>query len=185
MKGLEHSISHTRWSLVRTDTQRGVLSGLSRKRNLRSKIWWFTEFCNSHYVSHFAAFFIVTRTKISVAKSCSEFRNVARVSILVRLKSIKFGMGCLKKSYKVTSKRGCDPRSSLPFYRSRRLSYEVHRCLLIRRIRVNDPSAGSPTETLLRLLLPLNDQVWSPSRMRTEVSNRAQQSRELTKPFNR
>ena len=26
---------------------------------------------------------------------------------------------------------------------------------------VNDPSAGSPTETLLRLLLPLNDQVWA------------------------
>jgi hypothetical protein len=26
-------------------------------------------------------------------------------------------------------------------------------------IRNNDPSAGSPTETLLRLLLPLNDQV--------------------------
>ena len=26
---------------------------------------------------------------------------------------------------------------------------------------VNDPSAGSPTETLLRLLLPLNDQVWT------------------------
>ena len=52
-------------------------------------------------------------------------------------------------------------------------------------IRVNDPSAGSPTETLLRLLLPLNDQVWSPSRMNTEVSNSAQQSRELTKPFNR
>jgi hypothetical protein len=24
----------------------------------------------------------------------------------------------------------------------------------------NDPSAGSPTETLLRLLLPLNDRVW-------------------------
>ena len=30
-------------------------------------------------------------------------------------------------------------------------------------IRVNDPSAGSPTETLLRLLLPLNDKVWSAS----------------------
>ena len=28
----------------------------------------------------------------------------------------------------------------------------------------NDPSAGSPTETLLRLLLPLNDTVWSSSR---------------------
>ena len=28
---------------------------------------------------------------------------------------------------------------------------------------VNDPSAGSPTETLLRLLLPLNDKVYSTS----------------------
>ena len=31
------------------------------------------------------------------------------------------------------------------------------RCVLI--IRANDPSAGSPTETLLRLLLPLGDKV--------------------------
>ena len=31
-------------------------------------------------------------------------------------------------------------------------------------IRVNDPSAGSPTETLLRLLLPLNDKVQTNSR---------------------
>ena len=76
----EHSISHcdldksiTLRSLFGTDTQRGVLTGLSRERNLRSKIWWFTEFCNSHYVSHFAAFFIVTGTKISVAKSCFSF----------------------------------------------------------------------------------------------------------------
>lgn len=29
---------------------------------------------------------------------------------------------------------------------------------------VNDPSAGSPTETLLRLLLPLNAQAWAASR---------------------
>ena len=26
---------------------------------------------------------------------------------------------------------------------------------------MNDPSAGSPTETLLRLLLPLSNQVWT------------------------
>ena len=32
------------------------------------------------------------------------------------------------------------------------------------RVFVNDPSAGSPTETLLRLLLPLDDQVRSSSR---------------------
>jgi hypothetical protein len=28
------------------------------------------EVCNSHYVSHFAAFFIVARAKRSVVKSC-------------------------------------------------------------------------------------------------------------------
>ncbi|ORX48342.1 hypothetical protein BCR36DRAFT_79380 [Piromyces finnis] len=27
-------------------------------------------FCNSHYLSHFAAFFIVARTKRSIVKSC-------------------------------------------------------------------------------------------------------------------
>ena len=82
--------------IIRTDTQRGVLSGLSRERNLRSKIWWFTEFCNSHYVSHFAAFFIVTRTKISVAKSCSEFRishykSKVRFSFLLGWSGVKCG----------------------------------------------------------------------------------------------
>ena len=35
----------------------------------------------------------------------------------------------------------------------------------------NDPSAGSPTETLLRLLLPLNDQVWSSSQHRSSCRN--------------
>ena len=34
----------------------------------------------------------------------------------------------------------------------------------------NDPSAGSPTETLLRLLLPLNDQVWSTSQQQWAIS---------------
>ena len=55
------------WEVI-TDTQTGML--LKEKRNMRSKIWWLTEFCNSHYVSHFAAFFIVARAKISVAESC-------------------------------------------------------------------------------------------------------------------
>ena len=41
--------------------------------NVRSKIWWFTKICNSHYVSHFAAFFIVVRAKTSVAESCKAF----------------------------------------------------------------------------------------------------------------
>ena len=35
----------------------------------------------------------------------------------------------------------------------------TQKCTWIWMIRVNDPSAGSPTETLLRLLLPLSDKV--------------------------
>ena len=42
-------------------------------RNLRSKTRWFTGFCNSHQVSHFAAFFIDARAKISVAESRFKF----------------------------------------------------------------------------------------------------------------
>ena len=60
----------------------------TRKRNMRSKIWWFTEFCNSHYVSHFAAFFIVVRAKISVAVSCKIF-GIALQEI-IKFRSVLF-----------------------------------------------------------------------------------------------
>ena len=49
----------------------------------------------------------------------------------------------------------------------------------------NDPSAGSPTETLLRLLLPLNAQVWKSSRAHARPKSREAQSKCLTKTFNR
>ncbi|WZY99895.1 hypothetical protein YC2023_072224 [Brassica napus] len=38
-------------------------------RNLRSNTRWFTGFCNSHQVSHFATFFIDARAEISIAES--------------------------------------------------------------------------------------------------------------------
>ena len=41
------------------DTEVGMLSGVSRKRSIRSGICWFTEFCKSQCLSHFAAPFIV------------------------------------------------------------------------------------------------------------------------------
>ena len=58
------------------DTPTSMLPGISRKRKVRSKFWWFTGFCNSHYVSHFAAFFIDVGAKTSVAESCIEFPSV-------------------------------------------------------------------------------------------------------------
>lgn len=44
-------------------------------RNLRSKTRWFTGFCNSHQVSHFATFFIDARAEISVAESRFGFES--------------------------------------------------------------------------------------------------------------
>lgn len=47
-------------------------------RNLRSKTRWFTGFCNSHQVSHFATFFIDARAEISVAESRLCFLKAGR-----------------------------------------------------------------------------------------------------------
>ena len=49
-----------------------------RQCNVRSKIWWFTRICRSHYVSHFAAFFIVVGAKTSVAESRMAFASYAK-----------------------------------------------------------------------------------------------------------
>ena len=46
---------------------------ISLQRQLRSRIWWFAEFCNSHCVSHFAALFIGMGTKISIVENFLDF----------------------------------------------------------------------------------------------------------------
>ena len=50
------------------NTQLCMAPGISCCRSVHSKVWWFTRFCDSHYVSHFAAFFINVRTKTSIAE---------------------------------------------------------------------------------------------------------------------
>ena len=57
------------------DTEAGMLSGISRKRKIRSNLYWFTEFCNSQCLSHFAAPFIVVRAETSVAESCKQLNQ--------------------------------------------------------------------------------------------------------------
>ena len=54
------------------DTEAGMLSGISRKRSVRSSPYWFKESCNSQCLSHFAAPFIVVRAETSIAESCKE-----------------------------------------------------------------------------------------------------------------
>ena len=50
---------------------------------------------------------------------------------------------------------------------------------------VNDPSAGSPTETLLRLHLPLSDKVYTSSRQSNSNERNCMRSRGFTGPLNR
>ena len=75
-----------------------------------------------------------------------------------------------------------------PPHRSQRTHAETlalaRQCFLIlghtkvmTQVNVNDPSAGSPTETLLRLLLPLNATVWSSSRRPGRVTRQAHSPR--------
>ena len=144
-----------------------MLSGISRKRSIRSNPYWFTEFCNSQCLSHFAAPFIVVRAETSVAESCKA-NGVERTT---REDTDEYKCGIQKTRQR--SERGYDgplsphmlpaspctgaPRDTISFHprpRPHRGSFTWFGWM-----RANDPSAGSPTETLLRLLLPLSDKV--------------------------
>ena len=80
-----HSSTAGAWSLsLRGESEPSVgikqtlqQTCFTRKRKLRSKFWWLTRFCNSHDVSHFAAFFIVVGAKTSVAESGLTLRSFA------------------------------------------------------------------------------------------------------------
>ncbi|KAK7370366.1 hypothetical protein VNO78_37797 [Psophocarpus tetragonolobus] len=117
-------------------------------RNLRSKTRWFTGFCNSHQVSHFATFFIDARAEISVAES--HFAS------------------CV-----VTTPAG--HRLRVPKNRPLQFQFPWH-----------TKRRGSPTETLLRLLLPLNDKVqWTSHNVAGSKPPTSPQSEHFTGPFNR
>ncbi|PHT66611.1 hypothetical protein T459_31036 [Capsicum annuum] len=103
--------------------------------NLHSKTRWFTGFCNSHQVSDFTTLFIDARAKISVAES--HF--------------------CLIKKHRSPRRT---PRTGRE---GQAIDLSIPWCFPLRGFD-NDPSAGSPMETLLRFLLPLNDKVQWTSR---------------------
>ena len=139
------------------DTEAGMLSGISRKRSMRSKSYWFTEFCNSQCLSHFAAPFIVVRAETSVAESCSlmhRWRPPEQTQI--QCISRNSGSWTERKTVQCCTHYPRALHEEADAIPTQNLTKVVHsECW----IRVNDPSAGSPTETLLRLLLPLSDKV--------------------------
>jgi hypothetical protein len=120
------------------DTQTGMPLGMPRGARCVQR---FDDSLNSaiHITFRaFAAFFIDAKAKRSVVESCVFiYDNFNRMRTT--------GVGVYDKT-----DEGLPSRA------------RVHRCEwmdIYEYIFGNDPSAGSPTETLLRLLLPLNDQV--------------------------
>ena len=95
-----------------------------------------SRFCNSHCLSHFAAFFIVMGTKISIVE------NLVLLLSLVRLLCVIMFVW------------------AAPAASTRQAAAATEGLVELNWISVNDPSAGSPTETLLRLLLPLSDKIY-------------------------
>ena len=127
---------------------------ISRKRNLRSKIRWFTEFCNSHYLSQLATFFIDAQAKRSTVRSCHVF-------VLWRSDLTQEIEKKVRKNTQLVAQMGLKQQVlHLRIQHSPHLLGTIHSGVSQRMTNGNDPSAGSPTETLLRLLLPLNDQIW-------------------------
>ena len=148
-------------------------------RNLRSKTRWFTGFCNSHQVSHFATFFIDARAEISVAESRSVY--------LCRAAAPPGDRRAGPAPFSSPWRRGAGvslPGEGAPSP-GRAFLQLVRGSPLFRGID-NDPSAGSPTETLLRLLLPLNDKVqWTSRDVAGSGPPTSPRSEHFTGPFNR
>ena len=142
----------------RIDTEAGMLLGISQKHNMRSSPCRFTEFCNSQCLSHFAAPFIVVRTETSIAESCelhmanASNRRLHQSDLRMQWQWERTGMLFIPHTPPPASTcMGAECTS--PHTPHRRIHKSVIGTC------ANDPSAGSPTETLLRLLLPLSDKV--------------------------
>ncbi|PHT28909.1 hypothetical protein CQW23_31507 [Capsicum baccatum] len=150
--------------------------------NLRSKTRWFTGFYNSHQVSHFATFFIDARVEISVVESRFRLqkkqrspRRTLRMGRKGQAADGARGAGCRFEHSLALSAPGFVGRPPRAPGRARRgrgggARAECRSTPPARAPRLlnafagsfccagfdNDPSAGSPTKTLLRLLFPLN-----------------------------
>ena len=53
------------------DSEADRPSGMSRKHRMHSRFYWFTEFCNSQCLSHFAAPFISVHAKTFITEGCT------------------------------------------------------------------------------------------------------------------
>ena len=141
-----------------------MLAGISWKHSICSMHHWFTEFCNSQCLIHFTAPFIIVWTKASITEGVNQ-KLTSKVEKQVECgKSLTWFASpkqvlCTNKFSTLQTKVNNNHRKC-PFAKQI-TNAQIHNEYMEVRIwkHANDPSAGSPTETLLRLLLPLSDKV--------------------------
>ncbi|PHT29168.1 Regulator of rDNA transcription protein 15 [Capsicum baccatum] len=172
-------------------------------RNLHSKTRWFMGFCNSHQVSHFAMFFINARANISVAESRFRLqkkhrspRRMPRTGRKGQVIDSSVPWRFPRRGSLVARRaRWARAQGTGGGARARCRSIRPARALLLLNMFTgsfcgagfdNDPSAGSPTETLLRLLLTLNDKVqWTSCDVAGSEPPTSPRSKHFTGSFNR
>ncbi len=134
-----------------------------KKRHVRSKTWWFA--CSAIRITY----------RISLRSSSSQEPRYPLLKVVNNFHAhrvthccvylVTFGLDCIFVWFKVER----------VVHRDERLVNQRYTEIVGWgfRSRGNDPSAGSPTETLLRLHLPLNDEVYSTSQRYASVRTRA------------
>ncbi|CAA3008326.1 Hypothetical predicted protein [Olea europaea subsp. europaea] len=130
------------------------------------------EFCNSHQVSHFSAFFIDARAKIFIVESHFNFDACPFLEVSISNGSPRderffecsltlFTLGFIRpcnehvRAHHRNRSLTRDDYSIMPTSSSRACCGKRSRLCFVGFN--NDPSAGSLTKTLLQLLLYLND----------------------------
>ena len=140
-------IQHQKWS-----TDKGILSEQIWKQMLHWTCWWPSKFCKSPCWSHFTRSFISTWTYASSL-------NISYSTLHLQTHGI---FQCL------TNPSHAEQQFimlSLPFTLHTQAVLFTHVCVWhiwfhhIYLTHAHDPSAGSPTETLLRVFFSRNDKV--------------------------
>ncbi|KAL2246252.1 UNVERIFIED_CONTAM: hypothetical protein Sindi_2893400 [Sesamum indicum] len=145
-------------------------------RNIAFKTRWFMGFYNSHQVSHFTMFFIYAIAEISVAESSFDIRETSpppvhpadgghmrRTLRSVFLSAYRRGFvsphGARVSAHRSGEEAGW---GHSPYARAPVLLITYSRSIFA--CFDDDPVGGSPTKTLLQLILPQNDKVQLTSR---------------------
>ena len=141
-------------------TEVNMLSGMTRKSCVRSTFYWLTESCNPQLLPHFVAPFIVSSPRhpspevvFSLSRFATKWNGQLRTLSKTNTQK-KWQANLFDRSQQTPP-----PLATHEEAQKRDAHGHNATCTNMRLERANDPSTGSPTETLLRLLLPLRDEV--------------------------